>query len=99
MAAIEQAWSEDGVLVLMDLGAPSRTDMALEMLTPEQREKVHLSAAPLVEGAVAAWCRPGSDRPSRRRRPRQRQHRSQGGPSAQEQDPAEQDPLSRTHRH
>ncbi len=55
MAAIEEAWSEDGVLVLMDLGsALLSTDMALEMLTPEQREKVLLSAAPLVEGAVAA---------------------------------------------
>ena len=55
MAAIEQAWSEDGVLVLMDLGsALLSTDMALEMLSPEQREKVLLSAAPMVEGAVAA---------------------------------------------
>ena len=55
MAAIEEAWSEDGVLVLMDLGsALLSTDMALEMLAPEQREKVLLSAAPLVEGAVAA---------------------------------------------
>ncbi len=55
MAAIEEAWSEDGVLVLMDLGsALLSTDMALEMLTPEQREKVLLSAAPMVEGAVAA---------------------------------------------
>jgi multiphosphoryl transfer protein len=55
MAAIEQAWSEDGVLVLMDLGsALLSTDMALEMLSPERREKVLLSAAPMVEGAVAA---------------------------------------------
>jgi multiphosphoryl transfer protein len=55
MAAIEQAWSEDGVLVLMDLGSALLcTDMALEMLTPQQREKVLLSAAPMVEGAVAA---------------------------------------------
>jgi multiphosphoryl transfer protein len=55
LAAIEQAWSEDGVLVLMDLGSALLcTDMALEMLTPEQREKVLLSAAPMVEGAVAA---------------------------------------------
>ena len=54
-AAIESVFSEDGVLVLMDLGsALLSAEMALEFLTPEQQEKVRLCAAPIVEGAVAA---------------------------------------------
>jgi multiphosphoryl transfer protein len=54
-AAIEAAWSDDGVLVLMDLGsAVLSAEMAAEMLPDEQRSKVLLSEAPLAEGAVAA---------------------------------------------
>jgi phosphocarrier protein FPr len=54
-AAIERAWSPDGVLVLMDLGsAVLSAELALELLPPERRERVRLTAAPLVEGAVAA---------------------------------------------
>ncbi|MBK1986744.1 phosphoenolpyruvate--protein phosphotransferase [Sphaerospermopsis aphanizomenoides BCCUSP55] len=53
--AIASVYSDDGVLVLMDLGsALMSAEMALEFLTPEQREKVYLCAAPLVEGTVAA---------------------------------------------
>ena len=53
--AIEAAWSDDGVLVLMDLGsAVLSAEMAAEMLPDEQRSRVLLSQAPLVEGAVAA---------------------------------------------
>ncbi len=55
MDAIERAWSDDGVLVLMDLGsAVLSTEMALDMLGPERRAKVLLTDAPFVEGAVAA---------------------------------------------
>jgi phosphocarrier protein FPr len=53
-AAIERAMSDDGVLVLMDLGsALMSAEFAVELLgdTPG---KVILSAAPLVEGTVAA---------------------------------------------
>jgi phosphocarrier protein FPr len=54
-AAIEEAWSERGVLVLMDLGsALLSAEMAVELLPEERRTRVLLSAAPLVEGAVAA---------------------------------------------
>ena len=54
-AAIERAWSPDGVLVLMDLGsAVLSAELALELLPPGRREHVRLTAAPLVEGAVAA---------------------------------------------
>jgi phosphocarrier protein FPr len=55
VAAIEHVWSEDGVLVLMDLGsAVLSAEMALEFLDPDRREKVRLSGAPFVEGAISA---------------------------------------------
>src|SRR5689334_4192839 len=52
-AAIERAMSDDGVLVLMDLGsALMSAEFAIEML--EDGSRVRLSEAPLVEGTVAA---------------------------------------------
>jgi multiphosphoryl transfer protein len=55
LEAIERADQGDGVLVLMDLGsAVLSAEMALDLLPPEQRERVLLCEAPLVEGAVAA---------------------------------------------
>ena len=52
-AAIERAMSDEGVLVLMDLGsALMSAEMATEMV--EDASRVLLSEAPLVEGAVAA---------------------------------------------
>src|SRR6266545_475830 len=55
MQAIERAWSEDGVLVLMDLGsAVLSAEMALDMLPTDRRGRVLLCEAPFVEGAVAA---------------------------------------------
>jgi phosphocarrier protein FPr len=55
LEAIEAAYSEDGVVVLMDLGsALLSAEMALEFLSPEQQANVHLCPAPLVEGAMAA---------------------------------------------
>ncbi len=54
-AAIEQTYSPDGVLVLMDLGsAVMSAELAVEMLPPERVAQVLLSNAPLVEGAVVA---------------------------------------------
>jgi multiphosphoryl transfer protein len=53
-AAIERSMSEDGVLVLMDLGsALMSAEMAIELLA-DGGERVRLSEAPLVEGTVAA---------------------------------------------
>jgi phosphoenolpyruvate-protein phosphotransferase/dihydroxyacetone kinase phosphotransfer subunit len=54
--AIESVYSEDGVLVLMDLGsAVLSAQMALdELLPPEYKDHVILTDAPFVEGAVAA---------------------------------------------
>lgn len=53
--AIESVYSEDGVVVLMDLGsAVLSAEMALEFLAADRRAKVRLCEAPLVEGAIAA---------------------------------------------
>ena len=56
MAAIERVRSDDGVLVLMDLGsALMSAEIAVEMLG--EGGPVRLSGAPLIEGAVAAAAR------------------------------------------
>ena len=53
--AIKSVFSDDGVLVLMDLGsAVLSAETALELLDPARRARVRLCSAPLVEGAVAA---------------------------------------------
>ena len=55
LAAMEEAYSNDGVLVLMDLGsAVMSAEMAVEMLEEDRRARVLLCEAPLIEGAVAA---------------------------------------------
>ncbi len=61
LAAIEEVWSESGVVVLMDLGsAILSADFALEMLDDERRDRVVLCEAALVEGAVAAATAAGA---------------------------------------
>ena len=55
MAAVEAAYSPDGVLVLLDLGsAILSAETALELLDADVAAGVTLSDAPLVEGAVGA---------------------------------------------
>ena len=55
MKAIEQAWSERGVAILVDLGgAETNSEMAIEMLPEERRGRVVVCNAPVVEGAVMA---------------------------------------------
>jgi dihydroxyacetone kinase phosphotransfer subunit len=55
MAAIERAWSERGVAILVDLGgAETNSEMAIEMLPEAQRSRVLVCNAPIVEGAVIA---------------------------------------------
>ena len=52
---LDAVFSEDGVLILMDLGsAVMTTEMLLEMMPEEQRALIRMSNAPLVEGAIAA---------------------------------------------
>ncbi|MGH3097254.1 MAG: dihydroxyacetone kinase phosphoryl donor subunit DhaM, partial [Streptosporangiales bacterium] len=54
-AAIGRADGGDGVLVLMDLGsAVLSAETSLDLLEAVHADRVRLSAAPLVEGAVAA---------------------------------------------
>jgi multiphosphoryl transfer protein len=53
--AIGTIYSDDGVLVLMDMGsAILSAETAKEFLNPGQQEKVRLTSAPLVEGGIAA---------------------------------------------
>ncbi len=55
LAAIDRAWSEAGVAVLVDLGgAVMNAEMAVELLPPDRRGRVVVCDAPVVEGAVVA---------------------------------------------
>ena len=54
-AAIDAAWSERGVAVLVDLGgAEMNAEMAIEMLPEARRSLVAICNAAIVEGAVMA---------------------------------------------
>lgn len=53
--AIDGAWSEAGVAILVDLGAAEmNAEMAIEMLPDDRRRTVRICNAPVVEGAVLA---------------------------------------------
>lgn len=55
MQAIERAWSEAGVAILVDLGgAESNSEMAIEMLGGDKASRIAICNAPVVEGAVMA---------------------------------------------
>lgn len=55
LAAIDDAWSEGGVAVLVDLGgAETNSEMAIELLPAERQGRVVICNAPIVEGAVMA---------------------------------------------
>jgi dihydroxyacetone kinase phosphotransfer subunit len=55
MEAIEKAWSDAGVAILVDLGgAETNSEMAVEMLDGDRQGKVVVCNAPIVEGAVIA---------------------------------------------
>ncbi len=55
IAAIDRAWSESGVAILVDLGgAETNSEMAIEMLPDDRQAKVVVCNAPIVEGAVIA---------------------------------------------
>ncbi len=54
-AAIDAAWSEAGVALLVDLGgAETNSEMAIEFLSEERKGKVVVCNAPIIEGAVMA---------------------------------------------
>ncbi len=55
LQAIDEAWSEKGVAILVDLGgAETNSEMAIELLDPDRQSKVVVCNAPIVEGAVMA---------------------------------------------
>ena len=55
MQAIETAWSDRGVAILVDLGgAETNSEMAIEMMPGDQRSRLVICNAPIVEGAVMA---------------------------------------------
>jgi dihydroxyacetone kinase phosphotransfer subunit len=55
IGAIDRAWSDAGVAVLVDLGgAETNSEMAIDMLESSRRDKVVVCEAPVVEGAVMA---------------------------------------------
>jgi dihydroxyacetone kinase phosphotransfer subunit len=55
ITAIDRAWSDAGVVILVDLGgAETNSEMAIDLLDPARRGKVLVCEAPVVEGAVMA---------------------------------------------
>jgi len=55
MEAIEEANTGDGVAILADMGSSiMSSEMAIEMLPEEIKEKVVILDAPIVEGSLAA---------------------------------------------
>lgn len=63
-AALEELSDADGVLVLVDLGsAILSAEMALEFVDPDLASRVRISAAPMVEGLVAAAVTAASGAP------------------------------------
>ena len=55
LKAIDSAWSEKGVAILVDLGgAETNSEMAIELQPPERQGRIVVCNAPIVEGAVMA---------------------------------------------
>lgn len=65
LEAIQSVYSDDGVVVLMDLGsALLSAEMAVEFLPEEQQPRIHLCSAPFVEGAYAAVVQASTGAPA-----------------------------------
>ena len=55
LEAIQSVFSPRGVAMLIDLGgAETNSEMAIEMLPEEMRDKIVICNAPIIEGAVMA---------------------------------------------
>ena len=55
LRAIDKVYSDEGVIILFDLGsALMNAEMALEFLPEDRREKVEIVDTALVEGAITA---------------------------------------------
>jgi len=60
MEAIKTVYSDDGVLILMDLGsAVLSTEMALDLLSDEMKANIKVCPAPFVEGAITSAVQAG----------------------------------------
>lgn len=63
LEAIKEVFSEDGVLILADMGsAILSSEFALELLDSLEAKKVKICPAPIIEGAVAAAVQIGLNR-------------------------------------
>ncbi|WP_349436013.1 dihydroxyacetone kinase phosphoryl donor subunit DhaM [Pararhizobium sp. A13] len=55
LKAIEEAWSDAGVAIFVDLGgAETNSEMAIEMIGKVRAARIVICNAPIVEGAVIA---------------------------------------------
>lgn len=55
LSAIDRAWSDAGVAILVDLGgAETNSEMAIEMQPEDRAGRIVVCNAPIVEGAVIA---------------------------------------------
>ncbi|MCB1488187.1 MAG: PTS-dependent dihydroxyacetone kinase phosphotransferase subunit DhaM [Bauldia sp.] len=55
MQAIDAAWSDSGIAILVDLGgAETNSEMAIEMQPADRHGRIVICNAPIVEGAVMA---------------------------------------------
>lgn len=55
LKAIEEAWSDAGVAIFVDLGgAETNSEMAIEMIDKARAARIVICNAPIVEGAVIA---------------------------------------------
>lgn len=53
--AIERVYSEDGVIILFDLGSSVMTaEVAIESLDEDKKSRIHILDAPIVEGSIVA---------------------------------------------
>ena len=53
--ALEAAWSDAGVVIMVDMGgAETNSEMAIEMMPERRRPKIVVCNGPIVEGAVMA---------------------------------------------
>jgi PTS hybrid protein len=53
--ALELAWSDAGVVIMVDMGgAETNSEMAIEMMPEKRRAKIVVCNGPIVEGAVMA---------------------------------------------
>ncbi|WP_299816411.1 phosphoenolpyruvate--protein phosphotransferase [uncultured Roseibium sp.] len=80
--AIREVLSDEGVLVFADIGsARLNAETAIDLLEPEEQEKVHFCDAPLVEGVLAAAVQIGAGSPLQAVMREARQAASQKAPA------------------